>query len=293
MKKTEIFEKLRSIGFKENESKVLFVLLQGNAMSASQIAKESDIIRNSIYDILKSFVDEGYCNEIETNTILKYKCIDPLIITDKIEKKFNESNKQRISTLGETFSEIGKYYHSNGSAEEETGEHSIELIRGYNKHRMEKFIEIFKQTKKTIHGMYRLRGVVSEELDDIAAKFINKGGILKSVYHVNLNFKIIKNGTATPATIDDLIRVCEKFEKAGEQIRLSSIEVPNMVIFDEETVFNNINDKDIPKNKQADIIIRNKTNAKHMIDLFNFYWNNGVTIEEYKKSGLIHSAINK
>jgi len=144
-----------------------------------------------------------------------------------------------------------------------------------------------------VYGMYRLRGIVSEELDDIAAKFLKRGGELRSVYHVNLNFKIIKDGSAEPATIDDLIRVCEKFEKGGEQIRLSSLEVPNMVIFDEEIVFNNISDKDIPRHQQADIIIKNENNAKRMIDLFNYYWENGVTIEEYKKSGINNLTIGK
>jgi len=38
---------------------VLFVLLQNKQLSASQIAKESGIIRNSIYDILKDFVERG------------------------------------------------------------------------------------------------------------------------------------------------------------------------------------------------------------------------------------------
>jgi sugar-specific transcriptional regulator TrmB len=285
LKKTQILEKLRTLGFKENESKVLLVLLKGTPMSASDIAREAGIIRNSIYDTLKSFVVHGYCNEIETNTILKYKCIDPQIIVDKIENEFIDNHKKNIATLNETFGDIKDFYRSLSSPEpEDNTEQNIELIRGFNKHRMEKFIEIFRHTKKNVHGMYRLRGIVNEELDDIAGKFIKNGGDLKSVYHVNLNFKIMKNGTAAPATIDDLIRVCEKFEKAGEQIRLSSLEVPNMVIFDEETVFNNISDKEIPKHQQADIIIKNRNNAKHMIDLFNFYWNSGVTIKEYKKN---------
>ena len=84
MKREEILDKLRVVGFKENESKVLLALLKGGMMSASEIAKESHIIRNSIYDILKSFVEKGYCNEIETNTILKSS------ISKNENKKFKE-----------------------------------------------------------------------------------------------------------------------------------------------------------------------------------------------------------
>lgn len=285
MNKREILEKLKSIGFKENESKVLLALLKGSPMSASEIAKESGIIRNSIYDILKSFVDKGYCNEIETNTILNYQSIDPQIIVDKVEKEIKLSHEDRVKTLIDSFSDIKNFYSNNSHPPEiDKSDRNIELIRGFNKHRFEKFVEIFKNTKKSVYGMYRMRGIVSEELNEIADELIKKGGTLKSIYQINLNFKIMKNGTAVAATKDDLVRVCEKFEQAGEQIRLSEMEIPNMVIFDEEIVFNNISDKDIPKHKQADIIIKNRNNAKYMIDLFNYYWQNGMTVEEFKKT---------
>ena len=283
MKKEEILDKLRSVGFKENESKVLLVLLNGNMMSASQIAKESRIIRNSIYDILKSFVEKGYCNEIETNTILQYQCIDPIIMLDKIEREFNDVNKLRIQTLKGTFSEIDTFYKVGKNSESgKDAEVNIELVRGFNKHRMEKYIELLKNSKNRILGMYRLRGIVSSELDSIAAEFVKKGGELRSIYQVNLNFKIVNDGKAEPAAKEDLIRVCESFEKAGEKIRLSEKDIPNMTIFDDEIVFSNITDKNIPAHKTADMIVKNKSNAKYMTDLFEFYWNNGISINEFK-----------
>jgi sugar-specific transcriptional regulator TrmB len=283
LKKEEILDKLRIVGFKENESKVLLVLLNGKMMSASQIANQSRIIRNSIYDILKSFVEKGYCNEIETNTILQYQCIDPIVMMDKIEREFNEGNRSRIQTLKQTFSDIGNYYTEEKESEpNEDKEVNIELVRGFNKHRMEKYIELLKSSKKKILGMYRLRGIVSSELDSIAADFVKNGGELRSIYQVNLNFKIVKNGKAEPATNEDLIRVCENFERAGEKIRLSEKDIPNMTIFDDEIVFSNITDKKIPTHKTADLIVKNKSNAKYMTDLFDFYWNSGFSIIDFK-----------
>lgn len=283
MKKEEILDKLRVVGFKENESKVLLVLLNGNMMSASQIAKESRIIRNSIYDILKSFVEKGYCNEIETNTILQYKCIDPIVMLDKIEKEFNEGNRSRIQTLKQTFDNIGDYYKAGKNSEPgKDKEVNIELVRGFNKHRMEKYMELLKLSESRILGMYRLRGIVSSELDSIAADFVKRGGELRSIYQVNLNFKIVRDGKAEPATKEDLICVCENFEKAGEKIRLSEMDIPNMTIFDDETVFSNITDKSIPAHKTADLIVKNKSNAKYMTDLFEFYWSSGISVKDFK-----------
>ncbi len=278
-------EKLKSIGFRENESKVLFVLLKGVPLSASQIAKEAKIIRNSIYDILKDFVSRGYCNEIETNTILNYRCIDHQVLSDKIEKEFNESNKLKIFTLHETIKEIKEHYSKNVKPDEVfNSDVNIELVRGFNKHRMEKYIEYLKASGKSVLGMYKLRGIVSSKLDEIAKDFLKRGGSLRSIYSVNLDFKVIKNGNAVPASGDDLIKVCESFQKAGEQLRLCVMDIPNMTIFDDETVFSNITDKNIPRSKSADIIVKNRSNAKYMTDLFEFYWKQSMTLEEFKKN---------
>ena len=120
MNKEILIERLKTLGFKDYESKVLIVLLSGNPMSASEIAKQAKIIRNSIYDILKSFVEKGYCNEIETNTILNYQIIDPAIILDKIvgEQKKNFSSK--LENLNDTFSELQSIYKSEAAGTDAT-----------------------------------------------------------------------------------------------------------------------------------------------------------------------------
>jgi hypothetical protein len=58
--------------------------------------------------------------------------------------------------------------------------------------------------------------------------------------------------------------------------------VPNITIFDYETVFVNINSNK-SKNKEADIIVQNSDYAFHMKDLFNHYWEKSLTIEEFRK----------
>jgi sugar-specific transcriptional regulator TrmB len=276
-------EKLKALGFKEYEAKVFLVLLKGVPMSASAIAKEANIIRNSIYDILKSFVEKGYCNEIETNTILNYQIIDPQIILDKIKKSYHDSFNTNLSLLTNTFDELQPIYKS-APKDRTNKDLNIELIRGFNKHRVAKYAEILKHTEFEVLGMYRLNGTVSEELDSTAEKLIRNGGTVKSIYMATLDFKVVKDGKAIPANHEDLVRVLETFEKYGEKVRISKVKIPNITIFDKTKVFINISDKDIPKNKRADIIVSNPDLAEHMTDLFNYYWEKGITIEEYKKS---------
>lgn len=281
-KNNGIIQKLVSIGFKEYEARIFTVLMRGVPLSASEIAKEAGLIRNSIYDTLKSFAEKGYCNEIETNTINKYQLIDPLVILDKVEKEYNESTREKVSILKTTFTEINKSYKENKNSELNDKD-SVELIRGFNKHRVSKYIELLNSAKNEITGMYRLKGLVSDEIDDLTKQFIKKGGTVRSIYSLALDFKVLKNGSPVNAKHEDLIKVCVNFEKMGEKLRLSEAEIPNMVIIDKSKVYVNImGDSKINKNKQADLIVNDKAYAKNMIDLFEHYWNNSITISRVK-----------
>ena len=273
MNKEILIERLKSLGFKEYESKVLIVLLSGNPLSASEIAKEAKIIRNSIYDILKSFVEKGYCNEIETNTILNYQIIDPAIILDKISSDYKKNFKNKLESLTETFGELQQIYKSE-SARVEGPDKNIQLIRGFNKHRIAKYMDLVNTSKYEILGMYSPRRVVVEELSRDAQKFIKDGGVIRSIYQLSDDAEMNI----------ELVKACELFQKGGEQVRLASFKVPNISVFDSENVFINLSaDKNVPKHKQADLIIQNTDYAGHMKDLFTYYWSQAATIEDYKK----------
>jgi sugar-specific transcriptional regulator TrmB len=273
LNKEILIERLKSLGFKEYESKVLIVLLGGNPLSASDIAKEAKIIRNSIYDILKSFVEKGYCNEIETNTILNYQIIDPAVILDKITSDYKKNFKKRMESLTETFGELQSIYKAE-SAKVEVPDKSIQLIRGFNKHRVEKINELLAGAKKEILVMYGPIRAMDETASESTRKFLKTGGVIKSIYQLNDSYE----------DNVQLTKVCEIFEKGGEEVRFADFKLTNTFIFDFETVFLNLSsDKSIPKHKQADLIIKNPDYAGHMRDLFLNYWDKSLTINEFKK----------
>ena len=278
MNKEILIERLKSLGFKEYESKVLIVLLRGIPMSASEIAKDANIIRNSIYDILKNFVDKGYCNEIETNTILNYQVIDPAIILDKIIHDYKIKYENKLINLKDTFGELRTVYEST-SEEVEGPDKNIQLIRGFNKHRVSKYIKLVEASKTEILNMTGPRRAIAQEANEDAIKFIKSGGVIKTLSQLHNN-KELDN---------ELIKLCEIFEKSGEQVKLANFNLPNIVIFDRETVFINLSgDKSVPKHKQADIIIKNKDFVSHMCDLFDNYWNKSLTIQEFKTNTKNH-----
>ena len=272
--------KLKSLGFTEYESKVFIAVLKGHLMSASEIADSAGIRRTDVYNILKTFVDKGYCNEIETNSVLKYEMIDPDIIFDKIEMSIIKEKEKELATLKETMKNLKPLYRSEET--EKSKIVNIELIRGYNQHREGKFVELLKNAKKEIHFMIRPEIFLSEEIDDIATQFYKKGGVIKSVYEAGENYKVKKDNKWVKASREDFVKILEKFEKSGEQIRISMEKVPTIVIFDCETVYMNISDKTLPRHNEADIIIRNKDFAESLLIVFNTFWKESLKIKEYK-----------
>jgi len=285
---SQLINKLKTLGFKEYEAKIFLVLIKNSSLSASEIADKANIRRTAVYEILKGFAEKGYCNAIETNSILQYEIINPQIIFDKIQEEIKHKKETELTNLKNTFNDLNPLYKTD--ADKDDSKTNIELIRGFNKHRTAKFIELLKEAKEEILFMVRFEMFVSKELDKDAKKFIENGGVIRSIYEASLDFRIIdRNENLSIATVEGFIDLCEYYEKNGEQLRISQLELPNITIFDREIVFINIDNKDIPRHNRADIIIRNPDFAKRMMDLFNYYWSQGYTTKDFKK---VHKKLN-
>lgn len=276
----ELISKLESLNFKDYEAKLLLELIQGGILSASDLAEKTKVKRSTVYYALKKFIAAGYCNEIETNSITQYQIIPPDTIADKIETDLIRSHEKSLTSIKEVRAGLKKIYKSNETAESKII--NVEVIRGHNRQRDQKFIELLNEAKKEVLFMVRLEHLVSDELDLFAKKFLDNGGKIKSIYEVNHEIRIQKKGIWSKGNTNDLISALEKFEAAGEEPRLCEMQITNATIFDRETVYVNIQDKEIPRHNNSDIIIRNKDYAKNMIDLFNFYWENSFTPQQYK-----------
>ncbi len=269
---------LKSLGFTEYESKIFLALLQGHHMTATEIAGSAKIRRTDVYAILKSFVEKGYCNEIETDKILKFEMIDPDVILDKILLNLQKEKEKRVSSFNTTFKNLKPLYRSKA---QENKNPNIELIRGYNQHREMKLFDLIKNAKREILFMARLELYISDTVDETAAKFINKGGVIKSVYEIGNNFKVKKDDKWIIGTTSDLIKIFSKFEEYGEQVRLSKTKITNMTIIDREVVFLNVVDKTVPRYNEADIILRNKDFAESQAGVFNLIWEKSFKLKDY------------
>lgn len=274
-----IINKLESIGFTNYESKVFCVLFEGRQMTVTEIAKEAKIPRTSTYDIVKSFTQKGICNEIQTSSVALYEIIDPKVVEDKIEKQMLDTYKSSVSKLKDSFVELQPVYKSKIETEHKN---DVELIRGFNKHRDVKFMELWKESSKELLLMNRLESQVDTSVDEFSVNFVKQGGIIKTLYEVIDNFKILIEGVWQVVTKDTFYQVAGALEGDAGEVKLTDKVFQNMAIFDRKAVYVSLVDPTISRYNRSDIIVRNENYAGAMAEYFDICWEKANTIGEFK-----------
>jgi sugar-specific transcriptional regulator TrmB len=273
-------EKLEKLGFSNYEAKVFLALYKGTIMSATDIAKEAKIPRPSVYQILRNFAVKGFCNEVTTPKKQLFEIIDSKVIQDKLEIEFKTDYNHKLTSLKDCFNEIRPLYRTRQPDEYNS---DVELIKGYNLHREQKFLELVKKSTQGILVMNRFMGNVSGKLDKESRNLHKRGGYIKSIYESSTNFKLKIDDKWQNVSKDDLIRMCEDFVKHGEEIRFLS-EIPQILaVFDERIVYISLSDEKIPARDSSDVVIKNKRFASFVTGLFNIYWDRADTLEALKK----------
>jgi len=276
----EVIQELKSLGYTYYESKVFYALFTADNMTTTEIAKAAGIPRSSAYEILKNFTRQGICNEIETSSVVRYQLIDPKVISDKIENDIQKSFKDKLKNLKQSFETLEPLYHN----KEEKGEKvDVELIRGFNRHRNMKFLNLLQSTEKEMLLINKLEGRISDEINEVGKNLSKSGGLVKSIYEASLNFKIKIKDEWENVTPERLIKLCRGFEEQGEQVRLSESVFQNMAIFDRKVVFVSLVDPSLAKYNRSDIIVYNENYANSMAEYFTSVWNRSFTIKEFEK----------
>jgi sugar-specific transcriptional regulator TrmB len=100
---------MQDIGFSTNEAKVYLALIRKNPMSGYEIAKNTDITRTMIYDILKRLVHKGIVIEIEATP----KLYSPVPYKE-LFSRCREDYLNKIATLEERMDSIESEPRANG-----------------------------------------------------------------------------------------------------------------------------------------------------------------------------------
>ncbi len=275
----EIVQNLEALGFTNYESRVFCVLFEGNLLTASEIAKKAEIARSSAYDILKSFTEKGICNEIQTSSVAKYEIIDPKVVQDKIEKEIHDTYISKSTKLKDSFDKLTPIF----KAKELEGEKvDVELIKGFNKHRSAKFMQLWENSTKELLLMNKLEVMADTAIDEFTANFLKNGGVIKTIYEVSENFRINENGKWIVAGPEKLIEMLDEVKGEGGEVKLAKKIYQNMAIFDRKIVYISLVDPTVSRYNRSDIIVKNQNFAESMAEFFEQSWGKADTPVDFR-----------
>ncbi|HLT23713.1 MAG TPA: hypothetical protein VK004_01180, partial [Ignavibacteria bacterium] len=168
-------------------------------------------------------------------------------------------------------------------AQKEAGE-KIELLRGFNKHRTSKFLNLLNKAKKEILIANKLPDRISKKASDEADEFLDNGGKLRTIYQIGETVRVRYDEGWREVNKKELIELLKSYETDSAEIRLTDNLPQSFFVFDERYVFLNIVDESVDQFNKSDLIIDNEKYATAMKDLFDYYWDNSMTISEFEKS---------
>jgi hypothetical protein len=209
-----------------------------------------------------------------------YELIDPTIVEDKLDHEIRNSAKVRLEKLKDSFDKLKPLFKSREKEKEIV---DVELIKGFNKHRHIKFLNLLKEAKKEVLLMNRLEGRIFKEQDEASLDFYNRGGVVRSIYEASYNFKIKVDDSWKNVTPEGLVEICETFVRMGEQIRLTDKIHQTIFVFDRKNVFISLVNPMIPVYNRSDIIVKNENYANAMAEYFESCWIRAETVEQFKK----------
>ena len=264
-----ILKCLIDLGMSDREARVYFAMLKKHKATASELQKMSGVPQNKIYDTLNNLTRNGHFLEKQEGRLRIFEIRDPkeslAFAFEEFKKRFDnaEQQKQKIEELYESsapFIEPLEY---------------IEVLHGNdNIHR--KFVYLLRSCAKEFLGFARApysshtEEMVAEQIRENIA-FLNRGGKMRTVYELN------------EKSPDWLMNHIEKVAKAGEDFRISENLPLKMIIFDRETLLLADEGGLASEGELTISTIKQKVTVNGYVALFEFFWNQSIELEEWKK----------
>jgi len=270
----EIIKSLKQIGFSDSASKIYLLLLQKSNCTASEISRMTGISRSKTYEYLNRLVSKGMCIEI-LGSVKKYASTNPTTAFKDMKQKLKlgyEKDKTVILNLSEILLPL---YNTQNTYTDPLD--YIQVIRE-KKSIIKKFETLEKQAEKEILSLVKapLAMDLTKPHNLTEYSSLKKGVSIKTIYNTeDMNIPL-------------LVESIETFEKAGEQVRVvDKFPIPfKIFIFDGKVVMFSLEDKIVSNSNLTALIIEHLDLAKGLKEVFNIYWNNSLTWEEFKKKML-------
>ena len=257
---------LTSLGLTTYEAKAYVALLGRDSFTAAQVARQAELPRQRIYDVLSSLVEKGLASS-RPGSVVKYAAVAPEMAIERLVAAHRRDLADLERGAETVIAELAPVYQS-GQAHTDPLEY-IEVLRDAGAIN-ERFAELQAGVKDEIL-VYTKPPYATQPQENPEGLEVSASHRARSVYEMS--------------AFDDpaFIAGVERFIEAGEEARFVD-ELPlKLVIIDETIVMFGMQD---PVGSGSDLtimVVEHPSLAKVLKTSFETTWAQGFTIEQAEK----------
>jgi sugar-specific transcriptional regulator TrmB len=251
------------LGLTTYEARAYLALVRRDAYTAAQVARQSGVPRQRIYDVLGTLVEKGLASTRPGN-VVKYAAIAPDLAIERLVAAHRRGLVDLERDAAEVATTLGPQFTA-GQTHSDPLDY-IEILRDRGAIN-ERFAELQAAVKREILVFTKPPYATPPQENDEGIQ-VTRSHIARSVYELSI--------LDDPATTDGVRR----FIEAGEEARFVE-EIPlKLVIIDEATVMFGMQDPVAGPSELTIMVVEHPALARTLKISFQSVWDRGLTFDQ-------------
>jgi HTH-type transcriptional regulator, sugar sensing transcriptional regulator len=263
MENGELVAQLTRLGLTSYEAKAYLTLIRRDSFTAAQVARQSGLPRQRIYDVLGSLVQKGLAVARPGN-VVKYSATTPELAIDLLLTAHRDELSRMERDARQMVTDLKPAYEA-GQAHTDPLEY-IEVLRD-RRAINERFAELQAAVKKEIL-VFTKPPYATPPQENVEGLEVIRTHEARSLYE----FSIFDDPPA--------MRGVQRFVEAGEDARFVPSLPLKLVIIDETIVMFGMEDPVAGSSDLTIVVVEHQSLAKVLKTAFNAIWDTGLTFEQ-------------
>jgi sugar-specific transcriptional regulator TrmB len=262
-----LIRELTSLGLTTYEAKAYVALLGRDSFTAAQVARQGELPRQRIYDVLGSLVEKGLA-ATRPGSVVKYSAVAPELAIERLVAAHRREMESLERSASEVIAELAPVY-ATGQVHTDPLEY-IEVLRDAGAIN-ERFAELQSAVKHEIL-VFTKAPYATPPQENVEGLEVSRVHTARSVYEMS--------------AFDDpkVIRGIEQFVEAGEEARFVDSLPLKLVIIDETIVMFGMQDPVGSGRDLTIMVVEHPSLASVLKTAFDTYWQRGLTLEQAEKT---------
>jgi len=262
---------LQKIGLTGREAEIYLALLQKKEINSPEIAKITTVSRTKVYEILQNLINKGLCTEKNKDGKKLYSAIDPKIAIENVLSNYEQELSRRKEIAAELEKELSELYKLNSNKFDPL--EYIEILHDLGQIK-ERWIALQKNVNKEILVFNKAPYAVAQSDNvPIEQQLLKNKVKARAIYEYN----------DLLYTESEFAEILPSLVSAGEEARIIKSLPMKLAIIDEKVTMLALNDPITLKPSITTIIITHPSFAKAQKEVFEKYWEEAISFEEFQK----------